>query len=49
MSSRDAYLTLPASALERLLHEAASAGIDPLWLLAALAAELRDGLDPKTT
>ncbi len=36
-----AYLTLPASTLDRILAEAAAAGVDPMWILAALAAELR--------
>ena len=46
MPLRAAYLTLPASTLDRLLAEAATAKIDPLWMLAALAAELRgDGPD----
>ena len=36
------YSTLPTSALDRLLSEAAASGIDPLWILAALAAEARD-------
>ena len=35
-----AYLTLPASALDRILSEATLMGIDPHWLLAALAAEM---------
>jgi hypothetical protein len=35
-----AYLTLPASALDRILCEARLIGVGPLWLLAALAAEL---------
>jgi hypothetical protein len=46
MPPRAAYLTLPASMLDRLVAEAASAGIDPLWLLAALAAELRAAAAP---
>jgi hypothetical protein len=42
MPPRHAYLTLPASALDRILQEAESAGVDPLWLLAAMACEVRD-------
>jgi hypothetical protein len=42
MPPRHAYLTLPTSALDRILQEAGSAGIDPLWLLAAMAVEVRD-------
>jgi hypothetical protein len=42
-----ASLTLPASTLARLLAESARAGIEPMWVLAALAAELLgDATDP---
>jgi hypothetical protein len=37
-----AYLTLPASALDRILREAALLGVDPLWMLAALAVEMSE-------
>jgi hypothetical protein len=43
-----AYLTLSATALDRILAEAATAGVDPLWLLAALAAEVQDPADGVT-
>jgi hypothetical protein len=35
-----AYPTLPASALDRILCEARPMGVDPLWMLAALAVEM---------
>lgn len=43
MPPRTAYLILPASTLDRILAEAASAKVSPLWMLAALAVELQFG------